>query len=124
MTESDGMIKQIAAEQFPAEDDNARASVVSFSEDVNTLELFPFGSSVVSTTRTVVVNPEEQLEAHRDSTSSNLIPGVKDVTKGMYDVARNAKTYIRIFRIGDNESLEVSQEQLDRVRMSKCKWKV
>jgi hypothetical protein len=117
MTEDDGLTIKIAAEDIPYED-RARASVVSFSEDANTAETVrSFGSSV---TRTIVVDAAEELEAHRDSTSSNFIPGVKDVTKGVQDIARNAKSYVRIFRI-DNEIFDVNQEQLDRVRMSKCK---
>jgi hypothetical protein len=118
MAEHDGLTKTIAVEDIPDED-NARASVVSFSEDANTVETVrSFGSSA---TRTIVVDAAEQLESHRDNVSSNFIPDVKDVTKGVRDIARNAKTYGRIFRGEDNEIFEVNQEQLDRVRMSKCK---
>jgi 23S rRNA U2552 (ribose-2'-O)-methylase RlmE/FtsJ len=116
MTEDDGLTIKIAAEDIP--DKDARASVVSFSEDANTAETVrSFGSSA---TRTIVVDAAEKLEGHRDSTSGNFIPGVKDVTKGVHDIAKNAKSYVRIFR-GDDGIFEVNQEQLDRVRMSKCK---
>jgi hypothetical protein len=93
----------------------SRLGTTSFEEAVNA-----FGS--ISTTRTVVVDPKEHLEAHRDSVSSNFIPDVKDMTKGVQDIARNAKTYVNIFR-GEDGIFEVNQEQLDRVRMSKCNWK-
>jgi hypothetical protein len=73
-------------------------------------------------TRTSVVNAAEHLEAHRGgSTSSAFIPGIQDVTQGVQDVVRNAKSYVRIFRI-DNDTFDVNQEQLDRVRMSKCEF--
>jgi mannose-6-phosphate isomerase class I len=77
-----------------------------------------FGS--ISTTRTVVVDAKEHLEAHLDSSTGHLIPSVQDVTKGVQNVVRSAKHYGRIFR-GDDGIFEVNQEQLDRVRMSKCK---
>jgi hypothetical protein len=119
MTEGDtsSLTKEIAAEQVPPDQDNMRESVVTFSHADPGDAARPFGSS--SLTRTVVVDAAEQLEAHRDTTSSSFIPGVKDVTQGVQDVMRNAKSYVRIFRI-DNETFDVNQEQLDRVRMSKC----
>jgi hypothetical protein len=114
MTAGDG----IAAEQVPGQD-NIRESVVTFS-DANQVDVAsPFGgSSSISTTRTIVVDATKHLEAG-STTSSKLIPGVNDVTKGMQDVVRSAKHCVRIFRI-DNEIFEVNEEQLDRVRMSKC----
>jgi hypothetical protein len=137
VAEGDSSTKQIAAELAP-DQDNIRESVVRFS-DVNPADndnfresmvtfydanpgktVRPFGSSV-DTTRTIVVDATEHLEASRGSTPSSgkLIPGVKDVTQSVQDAVRSAKDCVRIFRI-DNELFEVNQEQLDRVRMSKC----
>jgi hypothetical protein len=148
MREGESLTRKKTAGTAPDED-NVRKSAVTFSDTnmVETIRSFDsittrtvavdaneqleahlgstsfetvnsFGS--ISTTRTVVVDAKEHLEAHRDSTSSNFIPGVKDVTKGVHDIARNAKHYGRIFR-GDDGIFEVNQEQLDRVRISKCK---
>jgi hypothetical protein len=113
MTAGDG----IAAEQVPGQD-NIRESVVTFSDANQVDAASPFGGSSMSTTRTIVVDATKHLEAG-STTSSKLIPGVNDVTKGMQDVVRSAKHCVRIFRI-DNEIFEVNEEQLDRVRMSKC----
>jgi hypothetical protein len=136
MTEGDSLTKKIAPEPAPdqdniresvvtfsnvnpADNDNFRESMVTFS-DVNTGDTAcSFGSSV-DTTRTIVVDATEHLEASRGRISSGkLIPGVKDVTQGVQDAVRSAKDCVRIFRV-DNEIFEVNQEQLDRVRMSKC----
>jgi hypothetical protein len=114
-TSSTYMTKEIAAEQVP-DQNNSRESVVTFSDDNPVDASRSFGSSL---TRTVVVDAAEQLEGHRDSTSSSFVPGVHDVTQGVQDVVRSAKSYVRIFRV-DNEIFDVNQEQLDRVRMSKC----
>jgi hypothetical protein len=117
MTEGDSLTKKIAADQVP-DLDNIRESVVTFS-DVNTGDAVrQIGSSII--VGSVIVDATEQLEAHRGLTSSGkLVPGVKDVTQGVQDAVRNAKSYVKIFRV-DNEIFEVNQEQLDRVRMSKC----
>jgi hypothetical protein len=135
MIEGETLAERIAAERAPGEDnfrkigitfsgDNSggdkkfRESVVSFS-DANPVDTAnPYGSSSGSTTRTVVVDATKHLEAGSTS-SGNLIPGVNDVTKGMQDVVRSAKHCVKIFRI-DTEIFEVNEEQLDRVRMSKC----
>jgi hypothetical protein len=103
MTEGDSLTGKIAA--VPANDeDNSRDNVVTPSE---------------WTTRTFVVDATEQLEAHRGTISSNLIPGVADVTQGVQGVGKSVKECVRMFRI-DNEIFDVNREQLDRVRMSKC----
>jgi hypothetical protein len=121
MTEGDtsSMTKEIVAEQVP-DQNNISESNVTLSDNNPVDASRSFGSSL---TRTVVVDAAEQLEGHRDSTSSSFIPGVNDVTQGVQDVVRNAKNYVRIFRI-DNEIFDVNQEQLDRVRMSKCETNV
>jgi hypothetical protein len=123
MTEGDtsSLTKEIAAAEQVPDQDNIRESVVTFSDSLPRDVARPFRSSS-STTRTIVVDAAEQLEAHRGTTSSSFIPGVKEVTQGVQDVVRNAKTYVRIFQI-DNETFDVNQEQLDRVRMSKCEAK-
>jgi hypothetical protein len=137
MTEGETLAERIEAEKALGEDThNLRESVVTFSIDTpaddkkfrESVVTFydanpgegasPLGSSG-STTRTIVVDATQHLEAG-SITSSKLIPGVNDVTKGMQDVVRSAKHCVRVFRI-DNEIFEVNQEQLDRVRMSKCK---
>jgi hypothetical protein len=114
-TSSTYMTNKIAGEQVP-DQNNIRESVVTFSDANLGDTASPFGSSL---TRTVVVDATQQLEGHRDNTSTSFVPGVNDVTQGVKDVVRNAKSYVRIFRV-DNKSFEVNQEQLDRVRMSKC----
>jgi hypothetical protein len=121
MTEGDtnSMTKDIVAEQVP-DQNNISDSNATFPHANPVDASHSVGSSL---TRTVVVDAAEQLEGHRDRTSSSFIPGVNDVTHGVQDVVRNAKSYVRIFRI-DNEIFDVNQEQLDRVRMSKCKTKV
>jgi hypothetical protein len=121
MTESDtnSMTKEIVAKQVPDQNKISDSNVTY--PNANPVDASrSFGSSI---TRTVVVDAAEQFEGHRDSTSSSLIPGVNDVTQGVQDVVRNAKNYVRIFRI-DNEIFDVNQEQLDRMRMSKCETKV
>jgi hypothetical protein len=132
MTEDDSLPKRIAVEVAPGEA-NLRESVVTFSssipadyknsrESVVTFSHANPGDAARSfgshTTRTIVVDATQHLEAGSTS-SGNVIPGVKDMTKGMQDVVRSAKHCVRIFRI-DNEIFEVNEEQLDRVRMSKC----
>jgi hypothetical protein len=133
MTERDNLAKSIEAEAAtgeanfrksvvtfsdanPADDSNFRESVVTFSDANPGDAARSFGS--ISTTRTIVVDATQHLEAG-STASSKLIPGVNDVTKGVKDVVRNAKECVRIFRV-DNEIFEVNEEQLDRVRMSKC----
>ena len=131
MAEDDSLPKSIAVETVPGEV-NLRQSVVTFSSSIpaddknfrETVVTFshanpgdasrPFGNS---TTRTIVVDATQHLEAG-STTSGNLVPGVRDMTKGMQDVARSAKDCVKIFRV-DNEIFEVNEEQLDRVRMSK-----
>jgi hypothetical protein len=100
---------------IPADDKAFRESVVTFSH-INPRDTARSFSS--NTTRTIVVDASQHLEAGSTS-SGQLIPGVKDMTKGMQDVARSAKHCVKIFRV-DNEIFEVNEEQLDRVRMSKC----
>jgi hypothetical protein len=117
MTDSDNLAKRMEVETGPSNQNNIRESVVTFS-DANLGDAAPFGSSF-STTRTVVVDATKDLEAG-STASSKLIPGVNDVIKGVKYVVRSAKHFVRIFHI-DNEIFEVNQEQLDRVRMSKCK---
>jgi hypothetical protein len=132
MTEGDSLPKRIEEETSPGEA-NLRESVVTFSES-NTADVNKFRESVVTfydanpadtalsfgsnTTRTIIVDATTHLEAGSTS-SGNLIPGVKDMTKGVQDVVTTAKDCVKIFRI-DNEIFEVNEEQLDRVRMSKC----
>jgi hypothetical protein len=136
MTEGETLSERIAAERVPGQDNFRQSSVVTFSSDISaddktfrkSIVTFydanpgdgasPFGGSSMSTTRTIVVDATKHLEAG-STTSSKLIPGVNDVTQGMQDVVRSAKHCVRIFRV-DNEIFEVNQEQLDRVRMSKC----
>jgi hypothetical protein len=102
----------------PADDkNNFRESVVTFS-DANPIHAAGPLRSSSSTTRTIVVDATTHLEAGSTS-SGKLIPGVRDVTKGVHDVVTSAKHCVRIFRV-DNEIFEVNEEQLDRVRMSKC----
>jgi hypothetical protein len=126
MTEGDNLAGRIEAETATGEA-SFRKSVVTFSDanpadDSNLKErIAPFSDSnpgdaarsfgSISTTRTIVVDATQHLEAG-STTSSRLIPGVNDVTKGVQDV-------VRMFRV-DNEIFEVNEEQLDRVRMSKC----
>jgi hypothetical protein len=113
MTQGNSLNEKIAAE--PAlDEDNARENLATFSNANPAEAALSFGS------RTVVVDAAEQLEAHRGTISSNFIPGVIDMTQGVQDVVRSAKDYVRIFRI-DNEIFDVNQEQLDRVRISKCR---
>jgi hypothetical protein len=133
MTEGDHLAKSIEAETVTGEA-NFRKSVVTFS-DANPADGSTFKESVVtfcdanpgdaarsfgsiSTTRTIVVDATQHLEAG-STASSKLIPGVNDMTKGVQDVVRNAKECVRMFRV-DNEIFEVNEEQLNRVRMSKC----
>jgi hypothetical protein len=131
MTEDDSLPKRIAVETVPGEV-NLRESVVTFSSSIPADDK-QFRESVVTfydanpgdtarsfgsnTTRTIVVDATQHLESGSTS-SGQLIPGVKDMTKGMQDVVRSAKDCVKIFRV-DNEIFEVNQEQLDRVRMSK-----
>jgi hypothetical protein len=132
MTEDDSLPKSIVVETapgeanlrksvvtfsgaIPADDKNFRESVVTFSHANPGDTARSFGSN---TTRTIVVDASQHLEAGSTS-SGQLIPGVKDMTKGMQDVVRSAKDCVKMFRV-DNEIFEVNEEQLDRVRMSKC----
>ena len=134
MTAGDSLPKRIAAEHVPSQD-NIRESMVTFS-DANKAEDNNFRGSVTfydakpgdaaspfgSSTRTVVVDATKHLESHqgsRTTSSGKLIPGVKDVTSAVHDVVKHAKHCVRMFRV-DNEIFEVNEEQLDRVRMSKC----
>jgi hypothetical protein len=123
MTEDDSLPKSIVVGTAPGEA-NLRESVVTFSGAIPAVTFShanpgdtarSFGSN---TTRTIVVDASQHLEAGSTS-SGQLIPGVKDMTKGMQDVVRSAKDCVKIFRV-DNEIFEVNEEQLDRVRMSKC----
>jgi hypothetical protein len=116
MIEADTLTERMAAEAGPNQN-NIKASVVTFYDTNPGGAASPLNSSG-STTRTIVVDATKDLEAG-STASSKLIPGVNDVTKGVKDVVRNTKECVRIFRI-DNEIFEVNQEQLDRVRMSKC----
>jgi hypothetical protein len=132
MTEDDSLPKMIAVETAPGEV-NLRESVVTFSSSIPADDKQFFRESVVTfydanpgdtassfgsnTTRTIVVDATQHLEAGSTS-SGQLIPGVKDMTKSMQDVVRSVKHCVKIFRV-DNEIFEVNEEQLDRVRMSK-----
>jgi hypothetical protein len=117
MTEGDHLAKSIEAGTSP-DHNNIRESVVTFCDANLGDDASPFSTSGISTTRTIVVDATQHLEAG-STTSSKLIPGVNDMTQGVQDVVRNAKECVRMFRV-DNEIFEVNEEQLDRVRMSKC----
>jgi hypothetical protein len=108
---------RIAVEEVPGQD-IIRESVVTFSDGNPVDAASPFGGSSIGTTRTVVVDATKHLEASSAS-SDKLIPGMKDVTTAVHGVVRHAKHCVRMFRV-DNEIFEVNEEQLDRVRMSKC----
>jgi hypothetical protein len=71
MTEGDtsSLANKIATEQVPGQD-NIRESVVTFSHANLGDVARPLSSSI---TRSIVVDAAEQLEAHRDTTSSSFL---------------------------------------------------
>jgi hypothetical protein len=117
MTEGDQLAKSIEAGIGP-DHNNIKESVVTFCDANMGDDASPLSTSAGSTTRRIVVDATQHLEAGSTS-SSKLMPGVNDMTQGVQDVVRNAKECVRMFRV-DNEIFEVNVEQLDRVRMSKC----
>jgi hypothetical protein len=134
-TEGDSFPKRIVVETAPggatlrnrvvafsdsntADIKNFREGAVTFSDASPMDAARPFRSSSSTSTRTIVVDATKHLEAG-STTSGKVLPGVEDVKKGVQDVVMSAQQCVRMFRV-DNEIFEVNEEQLDRVRMSKC----
>lgn len=92
-----------------ASDDSRHSGV-----EVSGIGVRPLGSKVGRTAGGLVIDANEHLE-HYEPSAAMSIPTMKSVTKG---VTKNVRDVIRVFEI-EGAHIEVTQEQIDRVRMSK-----